>query len=313
MTINWYPGHMHKANKAMREALPDIDLVIELLDCRLPMSSQNPLIADLCKNKPCIKVLSKADLADDAVTALWQTHFEANAQVKTLRSEPNRTDTTSTLLRLIDELVPEPAKSRTHVLAMISGIPNVGKSTLINTLVGRKAAHTGNEPAITKGLQRIRLHERLILLDTPGILWPKLHNQHSAYRLAASGAIKDTAIDATDVAFFLADFLLQHYPQQLRERYSLDALPSSELALLEIIGRQRGCLRGGGHVELDKVASILLTEFRSGQLGRISMETPQSAQAEAEQVAIALAQKQKEKQKKTQERQQARKNKRREH
>ena len=173
MAINWYPGHMHKANKEMTEILPEVDLVIELLDCRLPYSSQNPAIAKLGRDKPCIKILSKSDLADPAVTTQWQDYLERTDSVKTLLTTLDQADKAQKLLQLVHKLVRQKSKSRPHSLAMITGIPNVGKSTLINAVAGRKVAKTGNEPAITKGLQKIRISEDLIFLDTPGILWPK--------------------------------------------------------------------------------------------------------------------------------------------
>ncbi|MBT6124446.1 MAG: ribosome biogenesis GTPase YlqF [Halieaceae bacterium] len=280
MAINWYPGHMHKANKEMTKILPDVDLVIELLDCRLPYSSQNPAITKLAQNKPCIKILSKSDLADPEMTEQWQDYFERVKSVKTLLTTLDQPETIQRLMSLVRELVPHKSKSRTHVLAMITGIPNVGKSSLINILAGRKVAKTGNEPAITKGLQRIRIQDELILLDTPGILWPKIHNENSGYRLAVSGAIRDTATEVEDLAFYLTAYLLEYHPSLLVDRYNLDAIPKSDVEFLEELGARRGCLRAGGHVDLEKVSSILVNEFRSGTLGRISLETPDMILAE---------------------------------
>lgn len=285
MAINWYPGHMHKANKEMTKILPDVDLVIELLDCRLPYSSQNPAIAKLGKNKPCIKILSKSDLADSLVTPQWQDYFERTGSVKTLLTTLNQADKAQKLLQLVHKLVPRKSKSRSHILAMITGIPNVGKSTLINAVAGRKVAKTGNEPAITKGLQKIRINEGLIFLDTPGILWPKIHNEDSAYRLAVSGAIRDTATEVEDLAFYLSGFLLQHYPQLLVDRYDLDTTPNSDVEFLEQLGARRGCLRGGGGVDLEKVSTILVNEFRAGMLGHITLETTAMIQAEEKAMA----------------------------
>jgi ribosome biogenesis GTPase A len=278
MAINWYPGHMHKANKEMTEILPEVDLVIELLDCRLPYSSQNPAIAKLGQNKPCIKILSKSDLADPAVTTQWQDYFERTESVKTLLTTLDQADKAQKLLQLVHKLVLRKSKSRSHILAMITGIPNVGKSTLINAVAGRKVAKTGNEPAITKGLQKIRISEDLIFLDTPGILWPKIHNENSGYRLATSGAIRDTATEVEDLAFYLSGFLLQQYPQLL-------STPNSDVEFLEQLGARRGCLRGGGSVDLEKVSAILVNEFRAGMLGRITLETVAMIQAEEKVVA----------------------------
>ncbi|MEH6636042.1 MAG: ribosome biogenesis GTPase YlqF [Halioglobus sp.] len=274
MAINWYPGHMHKANKDMKEVLPQVDLIIELLDCRLPYSSQNPSIAKLAENKPVIKILSKSDLADPAITPLWQAYFEQEASVKTLLTTLDQADKAQKLVALCHKLVPGKSRKKANILAMITGIPNVGKSTLINAVAGRTVAKTGNEPAITKGLQRTKLNNGLILLDTPGILWPKIHNENSGYRLAASGAIKDTAIEVEDIALYLARFLIRQYREMLALRYEIPGIPDTEIEFLELLGARRGSLRAGGQVDLEKVSSILVNEFRSGKLGRITLETP---------------------------------------
>jgi len=292
MAINWYPGHMHKANREMTKVLPQVDLVIELLDCRLPYSSQNPAITRLAQGKPCIKILSKSDLADPAITAQWQHYFEREAAVKTLLTTLEQADRVQKLGQLCRKLVPKASGTKFSILAMISGIPNVGKSTLINAVAGRVIARTGDEPAITRGLQKIRVGDDLVFLDTPGILWPKIHNQNSGYRLAASGAIRDTAIEIEDIALFLVDFLRLHYPARLLERYQLGELPGNGISLLEAIGARRGCLRAGGRVDLEKVSSILVNEFRSGALGPITLETPEmiaSEEAEGQRLHQAKA------------------------
>jgi ribosome biogenesis GTPase A len=293
MAINWYPGHMHKANKDMIKVLPQVDLVIELLDCRLPYSSQNPSIATLAKGKPCIKILSKSDLADPEITLLWQEYFEQSAAVKTMLTTLDRTDKAQKLIQLCHKMVPRLAKAKFNLQAMVTGIPNVGKSTLINTVAGRKVAKTGDEPAITKGMQRIRINEDLVFLDTPGILWPKIHNENSGYRLAASGAIKDTAIEIEDIAMYLSDFLLQHYPQNLMTRYEMTELPASGIEFLEVVGAKRGCLRRGGRVDMEKVSSILINEYRAGMLGNITLETPAMVSVEEKIVAEQQAEKHK--------------------
>ncbi len=274
MAINWYPGHMHKANKDMTKVLPEVDLVIELLDCRLPYSSQNPSITRLGENKPCIKILSKSDLADPGMTQQWQVYFEQETRVKTLLTTLEQVDKAQKLVQLCHKLVPAKSRRKSNILAMITGIPNVGKSTLINAVAGRAVAKTGNEPAITKGLQKIKLDNGIVLLDTPGILWPKIHNENSGYRLAASGAIKDTATEIEDVALYLAAFLLQYYKDLLAKRYELSSIPDSEIEFLELLGARRGCLRTGGRVNLEQVSAILVNEFRSGKLGNITLETP---------------------------------------
>ncbi len=280
MAIHWYPGHMHKAVREMTTLLPDVDLVIELLDARLPGSSQNPAIAKLRHNKPCIKILSKSDLADPKATLHWQAHFEQDASVKTLQTTLDQQDKAQRLIRLCRALVPSKVKANLNMLVMVAGVPNVGKSTLINALAGRKAAKTGNEPAITKGQQRIKLAEGIVLLDTPGLLWPKIDNENSGYRLAASGAIKDTAMAIEDVAFYLADYLIKQYPIVLKERYDLASVPDAELEFFEQMGARRGCLVAGGRVDLEKASAILVNEFRAGMLGGITLETPEMIEAE---------------------------------
>ncbi|MFT6645091.1 MAG: ribosome biogenesis GTPase A [Patiriisocius sp.] len=275
MAIHWYPGHMHKANKDMTEVLANVDIVIELLDARIPYSSQNPNIARLRANKPCIKILSKSDLADPAITKLWQAHFEQDQDVQTLLTTLNQSDKAQKVTSLCHKLMPGKVKSNLQMLVMVAGIPNVGKSTLINALASRKVTKTGDEPAITKGQQRIKLEDKNItLLDTPGILWPKIHNVNSGYRLAATGAIKETATDALDLAMYVADYLLKHNPQVLLKRYGLKSTPETEVEFLEMMGAKRGCLRSGGRVELDQASSIFIKEFRAGILGGISLETP---------------------------------------
>ena len=274
MAIHWYPGHMHKAIREMTNILPEVDLVIELLDARLPASSQNPAIVTLRDNKPCIKILSKSDLANPETTSRWQAHFEQDASVKTLQTTLDLNGTPQRIIRLCQALVPSRVKANLSMLVMVAGIPNVGTSTLINALAGRKIAKTGNEPAITKGQQRIKLGQGIMLLDTPGILWPKIENENSGYRLAASGAIKDTAMGIEDVAFYLADYLIKRYPVALRDRYDLTSVPDTELELLELLGARRGCLSAGGRVDLEKASAILVNEFRAGMLGAITLETP---------------------------------------
>ncbi|WP_041523679.1 ribosome biogenesis GTPase YlqF [Gilvimarinus agarilyticus] len=274
-TLQWYPGHMHKAQKEMREVLPEVDMVIEVLDSRIPFSSENPLIQRLRGEKPVVKVLSKSDLADPENIALWQAHFESQRNTKTLAistEDPNRMKMLPDLCR---KLVPLTGTGYKKLRAMILGIPNVGKSTLINTLAGRAVAKTGNEPAVTKRQQKIWLADDFMLLDTPGILWPKQQYENSSYRLAFTGAIKDTALEYDDVAFFGAGYLLRTYPEALKERYQLTALPDNEVEFLEVIAKKRGCLGPGGHADFNKISQLFVNDFRAGLLGPISLETPE--------------------------------------
>lgn len=299
MTIQWYPGHMHKAQKQMAETLPLVDLVIEVLDARIPFSSENPAIAQLRHRdgavKPCIKVLNKSDLADPAITQQWVESLEKERGVKALALSCEQASQAQKIIRLARALFPDRLEKDKIIHSMIMGIPNAGKSTLINALAGRSIAKVGNEPAVTKRQQRIVLDQGLVLSDTPGILWPKVENENSRYRLAATGAIKDTAMEYADVAHFVAEYLLQAYPQMLLQRYQLETLPPYPLELLETIGRQRGSLRAGGKVDLNKVSATLVHELRAGTLGRISLETPQMIEQELIETAAAQARKEAEK------------------
>lgn len=273
---------MHRAQKQIQAVLPRIDLVIELLDARIPFSSENPMLAELRGKKPCLKVLSKSDLADPALTAKWQAHFESQTGV---RARPITTKQAGTIARLTDvcqKMIPERSSVNKPVRTMIAGVPNVGKSTLINVLAGRKVAKTGNEPAITQNQQEINVGKGVVVLDTPGILWPRIENESSGYRLAATGAIKDSAMEHTDVAYFLAGYLLENYYDQLTERYALEAPPDGAVALLDTIGQKRGCLRKGGIVDYDRTSAIFLTDFRSGALSGITLETPEMANEDGE-------------------------------
>ena len=296
MLIQWYPGHMHKASNQVKEILPQVDLIIEILDARIPFSSQNPMLTALRGDKPCIKILNKSDLADPEITQQWQIYLEKEQNLKTLALTIEQPDKIRQLTELCHKILPTKTGNGKLIHTLIIGIPNVGKSTLINILAGRIIAKTGNEPAITKAQQRIDIGNGIILLDTPGMLWPNVENKNSGYRLATTGAIKDTAINHDHVAFFAAEYLLQHYPNLLQDRFQLDQLPENEQQLMEAIGKKRGCLRSGGHIELDKVSKILLTELRAGSIGKISLETP--AIMEKELVELVIIREQKEARKK---------------
>jgi ribosome biogenesis GTPase A len=274
MAIHWYPGHMHKARKDMLELLPKVDLLIEILDARIPHSSENPAIARLRGDTPCIKVLSKSDLADPVVTAAWQGQFEQQRGVATFPTRSDQPEVSKQLLGLCRAMFPQRDSGKHPIHAMVVGIPNVGKSTLINILSGRTIARTGDEPAITKSQQRIDLGSGLTLFDTPGILWPKVENPLASYRLAATGAIRDTAMAYDDVGYFVAEYLLKSYPDLLKDRFKLDVIPDTEEAFLQMAGVKRGAVASGGKVNLHKICELLIKEFRSGKLGRISLETP---------------------------------------
>ena len=280
MAIQWFPGHMHKAHKQIKEVLPQVDIIIEVVDARIPYSSENPLIAHIREKTPCIKVLNKADLADPQVTELWIEYLEQEQGIKALAITTSKPEQVHQITKLCEQMLPHKLGQDKQIRAMIMGIPNVGKSTIINILADRIIAKTGNEPAVTKQQQRIRLPSGIMLSDTPGFLWPKIENENSGYRLAVTGAIKDTAIEYEDIAYYAAEYLLAHYPDRLKERYELEALPQSDHQLMEAIALRRGCLRAGGHFDIYKVSTILLNELRSGALGPLSIETPEMAKVE---------------------------------
>lgn len=304
MKIQWFPGHMHKAGKEIAQKLPEMDLLIEVLDARLPFSSVNPMIAGMRHHRqdrsgqtmPTIRLFNKSDLADPVRSEEWQAYFEREKGVKTLAVSRDQPERIQQLTALARKLVPRSEHRVREIHAMIVGIPNVGKSSIINTLTGRGIAKTGNEAAVTRHLQRIKLSDDVVLFDTPGLLWGNIENEHSGYRLAISGAIKDTAFNHEDIAFYLAEFLLGHYPRLIQERYQLEQLPQTELELIESIGRLRGCLRPGGQVQLDKACKILVNEFRLGTLGAITLETPQMIELEVEQARCEREQRQRDKQ-----------------
>jgi ribosome biogenesis GTPase A len=301
--INWYPGHMHKASKEMRKIVPQVDLIIEVIDARIPFSSENPMLAEIRGDKPCIKVLSKSDLADPEMTKQWQDYLEQDKGVKTIALTTEEPDKMRELLSLCHKMVPVKSSGERRVEAMIMGIPNVGKSTLINNLAGRVIAKTGNEPAVTKNQQRIKLDQDILLLDTPGVLWPKLENRHGGYRLAITGAIKETAVSNDDIAMYAVGYFRQAYPELLKQRYNLVELPEDEQQLLEAIGAKRGCLRAGGRVDLDRAAKIVLTEFRDISIGRITLETPDMMEKELIEMAEIRAEKEAKKEAKKKKRQ----------
>lgn len=280
MAINWFPGHMFKAKKEIAKIMNQVDLIIEVLDARIPFSSENPMVPQLRGRTPCLKVLNKSDLADPKITQLWMDKLEQEEGITAIALTQKQPATVRSILSICEKMVPERNLEVTPLRAIILGIPNVGKSTLINTLVGRTVAKTGNEPAVTKAQQRIRLPNNIVLHDTPGFLWPKLEPEECGYRLAVTGAIKDTVVEYEDVAMFLAQYLLGAYPDMLLERFDLEELPDTEIEVLEAIAAKRGCLRKGGRANLHKVSEILLHEYRGAALGRLSLETPEMVEAE---------------------------------
>jgi ribosome biogenesis GTPase A len=282
MTINWFPGHMNKARRELAAAIARIDVVIEVLDARLPNSSRNPMIGELRGDKPCVVVLNKADLADPDVTRAWLEYLEQTHGTLGHALSATAPGAVRGIPKLCRQLAPHRVAPGKTVRCMVVGIPNVGKSTLINTLVGRRVAKVGDRPAVTKSQQRIHMDGGISVSDTPGVLWPKLEDQLGAHRLAASGAIRETAFDYLDIAAFAARFLADRYPELLTARFKLDTLPEEDVALLEALGRKRGFLQKGGVVDLDRTAEMLLRELRAGTIGRVSFETPDDFVARAE-------------------------------
>ncbi len=294
-TINWFPGHMHKARKEIAEVMPHVDVIIEVIDARIPFSSENPLVPSLRGDKPLIKLLNKADLADPATTQQWVEKMEQESGVKALPVSQQRPEQIRNLLNVVTSLVGERQREVRPARAMIMGIPNVGKSTIINTLAGRVIAKTGNEAGVTKAQQKIKLENGILLTDTPGFLWPKLSPPSCGYRLAITGAIKDTVFDYADIALYAADYLKWAYPQALKQRYQLEDIAEIDQEILDDIGRRRGCTRKGGGVEIQKVAALLISEIRAGLLGPISWETPEMTEREVAEDAETEARKKAEK------------------
>lgn len=280
MAIQWFPGHMHLTRKAIAERVKDTDVVIELLDARLPASSANPMLAELTAAKPTLKVLNKQDLADPARTAQWLVHYNAQPSTRAIGLDASQTAPAQQLVRACHELAPNRGGLAKPMRVLICGIPNVGKSTLINTLTGSKKAKTGDEAGITKLEQRITLADDFYLYDTPGMLWPRIIVAKSGFNLAASGAIGRNAFDDEEVALELLAYLKAHYAAAVATRFKLD-LGADDIAamkdeeLLDLIGRKRGAILGKGKINLQKAAEIVMHEFRAGNFGRVTLETPE--------------------------------------
>jgi ribosome biogenesis GTPase A len=300
--IQWFPGHMHKARKEIEEAIPQVDVIIEVLDARIPFSSENPMISQLRGDKPVVKVLNKRDLADPEMTELWIAHLEQEQGVKAIAITTQNPAEVQKILELCRKLAPNREDIGKNIRTMIMGIPNVGKSTIINSLAGRMIAQTGNEPAVTRRQQRINLQNGIVLSDTPGILWPKVANPHSGFRLAATGAVKDTAMEYQEVAFYTVEYLAAHYAELLIQRYQIEGEPQSDIEWMEAIGSKRGALRAGGRIDLHKASEILLHELRAGTIGPITLERPEMITQELIDVEIYEALKLEEKAQKKDER-----------
>jgi len=284
MAIQWFPGHMHLTKKAISERIKDIDVVIEVLDARLPGSSANPLLAELTGHKPTLKVLNKQDVADPERTALWLAWYNARPDTRAVALDASEPAPARKLIDGCHQLAPNRGGMAKPMRVLICGVPNVGKSTLINTLSNKRQAKTGDEAGITKLEQRITLADDFYLWDTPGMLWPRISVVESGYNLAASGAVGRNAYDEELVALELLRRLQAHYAPQLEARYKLGLSPEAmaELQddeLLAAIGKKRGAVMSGGRVNLQKAAEIVMTDFRTATLGRVTLETPSEFEA----------------------------------
>jgi ribosome biogenesis GTPase A len=298
MPIQWFPGHMHATRKAIADRLPEIDVVIELLDARLPGSSSNPLLASLTRDKPALKILNKQDLADPADTDAWLAHFNALPGVRAIGLDASVAAPARRLVAASRELVPQRGGMVKPIRVMVCGVPNVGKSTLINTLTGQRSAKTGDEAGITKREQRIELASDVYLFDTPGMLWPRIGVEKAGYHLAASGAVGRNAYDEEEVALELLGSVRGRHGGALQARYRLDDIaPLADGELLEALGGRRGALAAGGRVNRQKSAEIALNDFRTGAWGRVTLERPDefvaweaaAAAADAEREALREA------------------------
>jgi len=278
MPIEWFPGHMAAARKKAAETMGKIDVVVEVLDARLPGASSNRLIERLRREKqrPCLRILNKADLADPAATAEWISHYEREKLVKAVALSCKKPGDAAKVPRLAAALVPHRDSPLKPVRMMVMGMPNVGKSTLINALLKRKAAKTGDEPAITRLQSRYQLDERHELIDTPGLMPPAIRDESDALMLAASHIIGQDAYIVDEVATALAEVLLERYPGLLRTRYDLEPDGMDGYRLISSIAAKRGYLAKGGKPHYEKASRALLQDYRSGLLGRVSLETPDS-------------------------------------
>ena len=278
MSIQWFPGHMASARKKAAETMEFIDVIIEVLDARLPEASCNPLIRELRlhRQRPCLKILNKADLADPVVTQAWLNFYNKQAGVKAVALSCKNAGDAARVPSLCQPLAPHRDSTFKPLRMMIMGIPNVGKSTLMNMLLKRRVANVGDEPAVTKSQQCHNINDHMTLTDSPGLLWPKIERPEDGLKLATIHAIGRNAVIEEEVAEFLATTLLSRYPGLLAARYGVAEEELDGVGVIEAIAKKRGCLlKGrGGEPDLEKAAMILLTEYRSGKLGRISLETP---------------------------------------
>lgn len=279
MTIQWFPGHMNKAKKAIQELSEEIDIVIELLDARAPFSSCNPLIQNIIRFKRTIRILNKSDLADPKVSKIWLDYFNQQDNTLAILGDKDNKKQRDKIIRLCKELAPARGTSFEKPLrVMITGIPNVGKSTLINQLVGKKSAKTGDVPAVTKANQRLYLNDTFVIFDTPGMMWQKIRYPQIGYHLAICNSIGRNALDEELLALYLIEFLqTSNYQDGFSARYKLkpEHLTLSPDNLLNLLANKRGCIMAGGKIDRQKISEIVIQDFRSGKMGLISLETPE--------------------------------------
>ena len=287
MNIQWYPGHMTKTRRMMEEDLKLVDAVCEILDARIPISSRNPDLDIICGNKPRLVILNRIDLADSELVRRWSAYFRSKGMA-VVSTDCKSKKGINSFVPAVRELLSEKLKRYAEkgqigrpLKIMVVGIPNVGKSTFINQISGRKGAKAENRPGVTRGKQWVTVDQGLLMLDTPGILWPKFEDPNVGIRLAYTGAVKDDVLDVEGLACHLIQMLWQQYPDAVRERYKVDLAPEAEgWELLEAAGRKRGFLVSGGEVNTERMARVLLEEYRSCKLGRFTLETPEMLEAE---------------------------------
>ncbi len=280
MNINWYPGHMKKTKESIQKNLSMVDIVYELIDARIPISSQNPIIDEIVGNKPRLIIMNKFDLANEKSNRLWENYYKEKG-ISVVFVNSLKGIGIDKLMKASIDLTKEKMDNyekrgviNRPIRAMIIGIPNVGKSTLINTLSKRKGTKTGNKPGITKTNQWIKTKENLELLDTPGILWPKFEDKEVGLNLAFTGAIKDEILDIESLGLKLIELLMKNHKDIFEERYGIDTQDKLPLEVMDLIGLKRGCLLRGGDIDYTKVSNLILDEFRKGVIGRISLENP---------------------------------------
>ena len=280
MTIQWFPGHMAKARREVTEKLKLIDIIFELVDARIPASSRNPMIDEIIQHKPRVILLNKADMADPAKTNMWLEHYKSQGKTAiAINSQAGNglnqiTAASKNLLKEKYERMESRGIKPRAIRAMIVGIPNVGKSTLINRLAKKNIAKTGNTPGVTKAQQWIKVGKELELLDTPGILWPKFEDQEVGLKLALTGAIKDTILNLHEVSLYGLRFLEKEYPERLKSRYNLDVIPQETLELFDAVGKVRGGFASGGFIDYDKTGELVVREIRSEKMSPLTFEVP---------------------------------------